>query len=80
MDFIVFVIFILVLWGIGWLVINFWPILIILAFVGVGVFIAHVYEPPPDPRREIQDAKNKAMQDIDKAGKAYRKQVKDLTK
>lgn len=69
-----------VLAGGAWVVINFWPVLLILAFVGVGVAIAVNYEPPPDPQREIRQAEEEAKRAIDSAGKNYRKRVNDLTK
>jgi hypothetical protein len=79
-DFIAFLVFVGLLAGGLWVVVNFWPVLLLLAIVGVGVFIAHVYEPPPDPRREIREAQEQAEREIKSAGKAYRKRVKDLTK
>lgn len=72
--------FLLLLWGAGAVIINFWPVILILTVIGVVVLIAHAYEPPPDPKREIREAEREAKQAINKAGKAYRKQVNDLTK
>jgi fatty acid desaturase len=79
-GFLAFAVFVGLLAAGAWVVINFWPVLLILAVVGVVALIAHAYEPPPDPRREIQEAEQEAKQAINSAGKAYRKRVDDLTK
>jgi hypothetical protein len=74
------VFFILLLWGAGWAIVNFWPVLLILAAFGVMIAIAAAYEAKPNPQREIRKAEQEAKREINKAGKTYRKYVKDLTK
>jgi hypothetical protein len=79
-DFIAFLVFVGLLAGGIWVVVNFWPVLLVLAIIGVVALIAHAYEPPPDPRREIREAQEQAEREIHNAGKAYRKRVSNLTK
>ena len=65
---------------IGWVLVNYWPIVLGVVLVGGIGAAAYAFRPPPDPKNEINKAAREAEKSISKAGKAYRKRVKELTK
>jgi hypothetical protein len=75
-----FIVSLLILAGIVWLVINYWPIILALIVVGVIIYVAVTYEPPPDPKREIRQSTDQAVRNIQAEGAAYQKRVGDLDK
>ena len=71
---------VLILAGLWWVLSNYWPIVLGIVVVGGIAIAAYALRPKPTPKDEINNAARDAEKSVGKAGKAYRKRVKNLKK
>ena len=71
---------VIVLVGIWWVLVNYWPIILGIVLVVGLVTALYALWPKPTPQDEIDKAARDAEKGIGEAGKAYRNRVNNLKK